>query len=216
MLQRSLTKDKVHGVTVIWIGQPELPQFVSLINVRNSGDGELEQGLRKTVQHAEVCDGALKCQESVHELLRLQDGLDKVADRRFIGFVVSCPACSFFCLAHGLKHVIANAVEKVWRGTSVGTLIGPHPYQCLVEQILVVRIRRLRSPDDGFLLPIELAPNSQLMVPGKRNFGKHVDSCPQIFGSFRVMRRGSEHLVWPNPGARLNLSVEFLRRNAEM
>src|SRR6516162_2783447 len=87
---------------------------------------------------------------------------------------MSCPARFFFCFAHPFEHVIGDAVDKIRRWTSVRSSIGPRAYQRLVEKIFIIRIRSLGSPDDGFLLPIKLAPDSQLMVPGKRDFRERV------------------------------------------
>src|SRR6516164_203705 len=89
---------------------------------------------------------------------------------------MSCPARFLFCFAHPFEYVIGDAHDKIWRWTSVRSSIGPRAYQRLVEKIFIARIGGLGSPDDGFLLPIKLAPDSQLMVPGKWDFREHVDS----------------------------------------
>src|SRR6516165_6019116 len=124
---------------------------------------------------------------------------------------MSCPARFFFCFAHPFEHVIGDAVDKNPALDFRSRFKGPRAYQRLVEKIFIIRIWSLGSPDDGFLIPIKLAPDSQLMVPGKRDFRERVDPRAHIFGSFRVMRGGSDHLMRPVSCARLNLSVEFLR-----
>src|SRR5215472_12209427 len=125
------------------------------------------------------------------------------------------PTCFVHRFAGSLNHVAADSVFECRGRTLVSVFKGPGTKQGLVHKILIVRLGSFRPVVDAFFVSIQPAPDSYLLAPKERQFGKYVDSGTHILGSLGVMGRGGDHLMWPKPGALLNFAVEFLRGNAE-
>src|SRR2546427_11818090 len=53
------------------------------------------------------------------------------------------------------------------------------------------------------------APTAEAAFPFPRHFGQHIDTGPNIFASFRIMRRGAVHRLRPSRTAREVPAVEF-------
>src|SRR5690606_29039711 len=61
----------IDRTAIIRIDQAEIPKFAALIDIRHTGCGELERGLRQTVYRSAGCDGIDECSHFCQKCSRL-------------------------------------------------------------------------------------------------------------------------------------------------
>src|SRR5260370_27509223 len=109
----------LHSAAVIRIHQSEFPEFVALINIRNTWGRELDQGLREAVQHSKVGRFALEWQEAVPELFGFQNRFHKMRHGQFVVLIWICPIRVLLRLSNGFAHEVADALNTILSCASV-------------------------------------------------------------------------------------------------
>src|SRR5437879_1080108 len=115
-LQQPATLLVIHRTSVVRIDQAEIPQLGSLVEVRDAGSGDFQQGLRQGIEQAVMADLCLKLTKVPQEtpaVLLVEDVRDELTNGVIVGGVRVDPAAVNLGLLNRLFHVLANAVDEV-------------------------------------------------------------------------------------------------------
>jgi hypothetical protein len=105
----------------------------------------------------------------------------------------------------------------VWTFASfIRYLERPSAEQGLVDQVLVVPIRRREAADPPLVAGVEAAPAAERGRELARDLRQDVDPRPDVLAAFGVVGRAAEHRVRPALGAGGVLAVELVDRQPEV
>jgi len=86
--QQGAPAGKIHRPAIVGVHQAKIPELRSLIEIRHTGRGDLDQGLREGIEYAEMSDSPAKRNEFLEKFVVLrgdEDFLHKRDVRIFVG-----------------------------------------------------------------------------------------------------------------------------------
>ena len=145
--RRRRRRSKSTGAAVVRVDEAELRQLRPLVEVRDAGRGHLEHDLGHRVQQPRPQHDVEEAEEVGGEGVPrpgLEGGGDEVPQRLLVGLVRAHPARVDLGLARRLLHVLLQPPHEVSPRVVGAEPGGPRPHQRLVEEVLRVRVGRLR------------------------------------------------------------------------
>ncbi len=161
----------------------------------------------------------LERQERLEELTRsaaIENRLDESLHRFFVRHVGTQPARVNLRFAQRLHHVRGDALEKDReRAVAVG-IERPRADERLVEEVLFVPARRLRTFHLGLEPAILRAPLRDGRLPRAGDFRQDVQPRANVLAALAVVRRGRRQRERPPPPALGEPVVDLRRLEAEL
>src|ERR1051326_960093 len=204
----------IDRAAIVRVDQAVIPDLVALINVRHTRRTELQQRLRKRIDRAQTRNLFRNWQENRREFVSrrwFQNFRNEIAHRSVPFFVRLDPAGIDLRLVKRLGHVSLNSLDVLLRRGGFWFTIcsyRPGPQQSLVEQILLVCVRRFQVIDRFFPAAICQAPAVQRAAPELWDFGNGKHSRTNIFTAFCVVCGGSEQARRP---VALSMQVQLVK-----
>ena len=112
----------------------------------------------------------------------------------------------FQCFLEVLQDPIAVLLAVV-----VGHRINrPRTDECLINQILFIRIGHDVAVDFGEVGFVQILPALESHLPFVGRFRQHVQAGSHVLAALGVVRRTGVHRVWPFGGPVLHQAVKFI------
>ena len=192
----------IDRTAVVRIDQAEVPHLAALVDVGHARHGQLEHGLDQAVLHAEPGHAVGERQEAGEEAgaARIQCRAGKRLHRLLVGGVGRGPVGVELALAHrfleGRLDALAIGLEPGGIGV-LEQLDRPGADQKLVEQILVVAIRRRVILDLAASGTDQAAPALHLARPFLRHVCEHGEARTCVLSALGVVGGGCQHRARP-------------------
>ena len=166
--QKVLAAFIVDRSPIVGVDQIETPYLIALIDIGYAGRGQLQEGFREPVEHRDPRNATVKVGELSGKPIFFaveHERANELGGGRLIGEIGIGPTGAVFGLAHGLDHVLLDALREFLPPGLIQGFERPGSDQRLVEKAFVVARRRGRAIDQAPAVAVPLPPVTQGQPP---------------------------------------------------